>query len=567
MTRCRNVLVKKLSMDNKRLFLLISLGFVLLLIWQAWQRDYGQPPQATQPASTASQAPAPSATPGAPDVPNAAKPATAPTTAIAPDGAPNTAQPILEQGQTIGVVTDVIKAEISTVGGDLRKLDLLAYPAAANKPNVPFRLFNDNLPNLFVAQSGLLAGAHGPDHHAVFSAEQTAYRMADNANELKVPLRWTSPDGVTITKTYTFQRHSYEIKIDYQVSNTTAQEWRGRMYGQLQRNDDKANQSFFIYTYTGGVLNSPENRYEKITFDNMADQDLSRDVKDGWAAMLQHYFVGAWVPARDQINHYYSKVLDGARYVLGVITPEQVIAAGQTGTLSMRLYVGPKLQDHLQEVAPGLELTVDYGLLTVLAQPIFWLLKYIHGVVNNWGWAIVLLTLLIKLVFYKLSAASYKSMANMRRLQPRIAALRERYADDRQKMSQGMMELYKTEKINPLGGCLPVLVQIPVFIALYWVLLESVELRQASFILWLQDLSAPDPYYILPLLMGITMFIQQKLSPAPPDPLQAKVMMVLPVVFTLFFAFFPAGLVLYWVVNNTLSIAQQWYITKSVASS
>ena len=554
-------------MDNKRLFLLISLGFVLLLIWQAWQRDYGQPPQATQPASTASQAPAPSATPGAPDVPNAAKPATAPTTAIAPDGAPNTAQPILEQGQTIGVVTDVIKAEISTVGGDLRKLDLLAYPAAANKPNVPFRLFNDNLPNLFVAQSGLLAGAHGPDHHAVFSAEQTAYRMADNANELKVPLRWTSPDGVTITKTYTFQRHSYEIKIDYQVSNTTAQEWRGRMYGQLQRNDDKANQSFFIYTYTGGVLNSPENRYEKITFDNMADQDLSRDVKDGWAAMLQHYFVGAWVPARDQINHYYSKVLDGARYVLGVITPEQVIAAGQTGTLSMRLYVGPKLQDHLQEVAPGLELTVDYGLLTVLAQPIFWLLKYIHGVVNNWGWAIVLLTLLIKLVFYKLSAASYKSMANMRRLQPRIAALRERYADDRQKMSQGMMELYKTEKINPLGGCLPVLVQIPVFIALYWVLLESVELRQASFILWLQDLSAPDPYYILPLLMGITMFIQQKLSPAPPDPLQAKVMMVLPVVFTLFFAFFPAGLVLYWVVNNTLSIAQQWYITKTVASS
>ena len=554
-------------MDNKRLFLLISLGFVLLLIWQAWQRDYGQPPQATQPASTASQAPAPSATPGAPDVPNAAKPATAPTTAIAPDGAPNTAQPILEQGQTIGVVTDVIKAEISTVGGDLRKLDLLAYPAAANKPNVPFRLFNDNLPNLFVAQSGLLAGAHGPDHHALFSAEQTAYRMADNANELKVPLRWTSPDGVTITRTYTFQRHSYEIKIDYQVSNTTAQEWRGRMYGQLQRNDDKANQSFFIYTYTGGVLNSPENRYEKITFDNMADQDLSRDVKDGWAAMLQHYFVGAWVPARDQINHYYSKVLDGARYVLGVITPEQVIAAGQTGTLSMRLYVGPKLQDHLQEVAPGLELTVDYGLLTVLAQPIFWLLKYIHGVVNNWGWAIVLLTLLIKLVFYKLSAASYKSMANMRRLQPRIAALRERYADDRQKMSQGMMELYKTEKINPLGGCLPVLVQIPVFIALYWVLLESVELRQASFILWLQDLSAPDPYYILPLLMGITMFIQQKLSPAPPDPLQAKVMMVLPVVFTLFFAFFPAGLVLYWVVNNTLSIAQQWYITKTVASS
>jgi len=253
--------------------------------------------------------------------------------------------------------------------------------------------------------------------------------------------------------------------------------------------------------------------------------------------------------------------------VLGVLTPEQSIPAGQSGKLGMRLYAGPKLQDHLQEVAPGLELTVDYGLLTILAQPIFWLLKYIHKVVGNWGWAIVLLTLLIKLAFYKLSAASYRSMANMRRLQPRMAALKERHGDDRQKMSQAMMELYKTEKINPLGGCLPVLVQIPVFIALYWVLLESVELRQADFILWINDLSSPDPYYILPLLMGITMFIQQKLSPAPPDPLQAKVMMILPPVFTLFFAFFPAGLVLYWVANNALSIAQQWYITKKVASS
>jgi YidC/Oxa1 family membrane protein insertase len=280
--------------------------------------------------------------------------------------------------------------------------------------------------------------------------------------------------------------------------------------------------------------------------------------------MIQHYFLSAWIPDAAEPNLYYTKVLPPARYVLGLVGPELTVPPGQTQLFSSRLYVGPKLQDHLAEIAPGLELTVDYGMLTVLAKPIFWLLKRIHDLVGNWGWAIIILTLLIKLAFYKLSETSYKSMANMRKLAPRLQALKERYGDDRQKLNQAMMEMYRKEKINPLGGCLPILVQIPVFIALYWVLLESVELRQAAFILWLKDLSSPDPYYVLPLIMGVTMFIQQKLNPAPMDPMQAKVMMILPFVFTVFFAFFPAGLVLYWVTNNILSIAQQWVITRRV---
>ena len=550
-----------MNFDNKRLILLMALGFVLLLIWQAWQEDYGAQSRI---ATTATESTTPAEPPLPKDVPTAAPAAVAST--ATPDAPPAAAAKTAPQGDWVSVKTDVLDIAINTVGGDLRRLNLLAYPVAADQPEQPFPLLNDAPGKLFIAQSGLLAGDKGPDHHAVFIPEQTRYQLAVGATELKVRLNWSGPDNIKISKVYTLRRGSYEIKLDYEVHNGSAQEWRGRVYGQFQR-EEEPNPSHFIYTYSGGVLSSPENKYEKIDFSDMADKDLSREVKGGWAAMLQHYFVGAWIPEAAGSNHYYSKALDGPRYVFGVVQPEAVAAPGQTATLGTRLYAGPKLQDHLQEVAPNLELTVDYGMLTILAEPIFWLLKYIHNVVNNWGWAIVILTLLIKLAFYRLSAASYRSMANMRRMQPRIAALKERYGEDRQKMSQAMMGLYKTEKINPLGGCLPVLVQIPVFIALYWVLLESVELRQADFVLWIYDLSSKDPYYVLPLLMGATMLIQQKLSPAPPDPIQAKVMTILPIVFTLFFAFFPAGLVLYWVVNNTLSIAQQWYITRKVEAA
>jgi YidC/Oxa1 family membrane protein insertase len=356
------------------------------------------------------------------------------------------------------------------------------------------------------------------------------------------------------------------VEVEHQVRNLGDEDWSARPYHQLQRTPLQQ-QSRFLYTYTGGVLYSPEEKYQKISFDDMQDENLNRDVKGGWAAMIQHYFLSAWIPPAEQTARYYSRALQGERYVIGMIGPAMNVAAGSDQASQMRLFVGPKLQHVMEEVAPGLELTVDYGMLTILAQPIFWLLENIHALVGNWGWAIIILTILIKLAFYKLSETSYKSMANMRKLAPRLQALKERYGDDKQKLNQAMMDMYKKEKINPLGGCLPILVQIPVFIALYWVLLESVEMRQAPFMLWIQNLSAPDPYYVLPLIMGATMLIQQKLNPAPMDPIQAKVMMILPIVFTVFFAFFPAGLVLYWVVNNALSIAQQYVITKRVEAA
>ena len=338
------------------------------------------------------------------------------------------------------------------------------------------------------------------------------------------------------------------------------------MYRQFKRTESTGiEQSRFLYTYTGGVLSTEENPYEKIEFGDMEDQDLKQEIKQGWVAMIQHYFVGAWIGEKDKTNHVYTKVSDGNKYVIGMLTPQASVAPGSTGSIKARAYVGPKLQEQLKDVAPNLVLTVDYGWLTILAEPIFWFMKWIQSVVGNWGWTIILLTISIKLMFYKLSETSYKSMANLRRVHPRLQSLKERFGDDKQGMQQAMMKIYKEEKINPLGGCLPILVQIPVFIALYWVLLESVEMRQAPFILWLDDLSSKDPYYVLPLLMGASMLIQQKLNPAPLDPVQAKIMMMLPIVFTVFFAFFPAGLVLYWVANNVLSITQQWVITKRIA--
>ncbi|TPW17906.1 MAG: preprotein translocase subunit YidC, partial [Halothiobacillaceae bacterium] len=403
------------------------------------------------------------------------------------------------------------------------------------------------------------------DHHALYTAESKEYTLPAGQEKLQIPLRWESGDGLVVTKIFTFRRGDYTIDVDYQVENKTAQPWQGRQYRQLQRSSQgDVNQSRLIYTYTGGVIYSEQEKYEKISFDDMKDKDLGRNITGGWAAMIQHYFVAAWLPDQKESNYFYSKKAGEERFILGMVSPDVTVAPGATQTLVNRLYVGPKIQDTLESLAPGLELTVDYGFLTVIAKPIFWLLRYLYELIGNWGWAIAAVTLCIKLVFFKLSEASYRSMANMRRLQPKMLAIKERYGEDRQRMSQAMMELYKKEKINPFGGCLPMLVQIPVFISLYWVLLESVELRQAPFILWIHDLAAPDPFYVLPLLMGITMFIQMRLNPAPPDPIQAKIMMALPFVFPLFFAFFPSGLVLYWVVNNVLSISQQYVITRRI---
>lgn len=537
-------------MDFQRSLLLFALALTLFLMWEAWQQDYGpKPPPAevVKPSEVPSGLPTPSGTPK-----NQAAPA----------------RPELPSAGRVKVHTDALYVEIDTKGGDLRRADLLDYPEHADDPDTPVTLLEDKGAELFVAQSGLVPGAEGvtaPNHFEVYTPEKTEYRLSPGQENLEVRLTWASDTGLAVTKVYTFHRGEYQIDLRYEVTNGGQEPWRGHLYRQLLRTPPAGGGSMFIHTYTGGAIYTPETKYEKIKFDDMTENNLSRDAQGGWAAMLQHYFLGAWIPPQDESQHYYSMAPRGTnQYFLGMTGSARSAAPGETVTFESEFYIGPKLQDRLAEIAPGLELTVDYGWLTVIAKPIFWLLEKIHWLLGNWGWSIIVLTLTIKLLFFKLSATSYKSMAQMRKLQPRLKSLKERYGDDRQKMSEAMMKIYKEEKINPLNGCLPIVVQIPVFIALYWVLLESVEMRQADFILWLNDLSSPDPFFVLPILMGVTMLIQHRLNPTPMDPVQAKVMMTLPIIFTVFFAFFPAGLVLYWVTNNTLSIAQQWYITRKL---
>ncbi|GAB4512337.1 MAG: membrane protein insertase YidC [Sulfuricaulis sp.] len=545
-------------MDNQRLFLFFALAMVLMLIWQAWEQHNAPPPAPV--SSTATGTPAPAVAPGVPQAPvqRAAETATAGPTPTE----------TLVSGMRIQVRTDVIDAVIDSQGGDVRELKLRRYPVTLDKPEEAFPLMRDAGPELFIAQSGLI-GLDGqyPNHKTPFAAAASHYTLADGQNELRVPLNWRSPGGVQYTKTYIFRRGDYVVDVEFAIKNDTRREWTGYLYSQFQRMHTATSGIFTVVpSYTGGAIYTPENKYEKIPLDDMAAQPLKREVTGGWVAMLQHYFVGAWLPAKDERNEFYTDVLDGTRHVLGFknLTPTK-LAAGANGTIRTSLYAGPKEQKILKTLpAEGMDLTVDYGFLTVISAPLFWLLSWFHRLLGNWGWAIILLTVLIKAVFYPLSAKSYKSMAHMRKMQPKMQALKERYGDDRQKLNQAMMELYKTEKINPLGGCLPILIQIPVFLALYWVLLESVEMRQAPWILWIKDLSAQDPYYVLPIIMGVSMFIQQKLNPQPLDPIQQKVFMVMPFMFTAMFLFFPAGLVLYWTVNNILSIAQQWRITRVV---
>jgi YidC/Oxa1 family membrane protein insertase len=407
----------------------------------------------------------------------------------------------------------------------------------------------------------------GPDTQkkpADYKTAKPEYRLEAGQDTLLVPLEWTNSKGLKVTKTFSFKRGEYLVRVGYQVDNQTATPWTGYLYTQLKRKEVAQETSMFqINPYMGAVLSSPAKRYDKISFDNMQKEPLNREIQEGWVAFVQHYFLSAWIPEGNQPYQYTTQALPDKVYLARQIGPALTVAPGKQLQTESKFYAGPAIADMLKGIAPGLDLIVDYGVLWVIGTGLFWLMQQIHQIVGNWGWVIVLVTVIVKLAFYKLSAASYRSMAAMRKLQPRLVALKERYGDDRQKMSQATMELYKKEKINPLGGCLPVLVQIPVFIALYWVLLESVQLRQAPFILWIQDLSVQDPYYILPIIMGLTMLVQQRLNPAPVDPVQAKVMMFLPLVFTFLFLSFPAGLVLYWVVNNTLSILQQWYITRS----
>ncbi len=548
-------------MDNQRILLYAALGFVLLLLWQNWQLQYGPQIKATPP-QTVSQ-------PQSSGIP------ALPTGNVSPTDSqlPIVPVPIKENltpsdSQRIKVTTDVLQVEIDSLGGSISQVLLLDYPVSINEKDIPFTLMSDNPLKYFVFQTGLQStNGVAPTHQSQYTYESNEYKLADGEESLSVPLTWTSKEGVKVTKTLIFKPNSYRIDVHYKVENQSTDSFIVNQYRQLQRKpvtDDETQQ--FIYNYIGGIVSTTENPYEKLSFDDMEEADLNLQVKGGWQAMIQHYFVGAVIPDKDEVNTFYSKALNSPkRYILGSFSQATSIATDATGEFNATLYVGPKDQDRLSAIADKLNLVVDFGWLTVLANPIFWLLKKIHSFVGNWGWSIIILTMIIKGIFYKLSEASYKSMARMRRLQPKLQALKEKYGSDRQIIGQKTMELYKTEKVNPLGGCLPMIIQIPVFIALYWVLLESVELRQAPWILWIKDMSIKDPYYILPVVMGITMFLQQKLSPAmTTDPIQAKVFMFLPLVFTIFFAFFPAGLVLYWVVNNTLTIAQQYYITRYV---
>lgn len=557
-----------MAIEQLRNLLLIALCVVGFLLWQAWQKDYGPkitpaPPPAASAEATGEAPPTPSLEQDVPAPPEAgAKGAAASGAAPTPKVPPSYAK--------VRVRTDLFDVDINLRGGGLRRLGLPHYPVSIEHKDEPYLLFEYQPPNIFLAQTGLRGAAPGsegviPDHHAEFTAEKTDYVLAKGSDTLEVPLRWESGTGVVVRKIYTFKRDSYVIGVRYQVDNGSGSDWKARMYGQFQRSEvARKGGLFHTYTYTGGVISGPEKPYEKIKFSEMRDVDLQRSEIGGWVAMIQHYFTAAWIPPAKGENYYYSKAVTEHLFVLGVMTPELDVPAKGSGSIALELYAGPKIHARLKAVAPSLERTVDYGWLWLIAEPLFWLLKTIHGFVGNWGVSIIVLTLLIKLAFFHLSATSYKSMARMRKLQPRITDLRDRFAGDKQKLNQAMMELYKKEKINPLGGCLPIVVQIPVFISLYWVLLESVELRQAPFFFWIKDLSVHDPFFVLPVLMGITMLAQQKLNPSPPDPMQARIMMALPFVFTFLFLSFPAGLVLYWFVNNMLSIAQQWVITRKI---
>jgi len=517
------------------------------MLWDAWQRQHS-------PVTTASEAQRMEDS----SIPQAAQDAVTSTKAELPQESSFK----LQKGQRIGVETDLFKAEIDTMGGDLRRLELTKH-RAADATDENFVLLDDGAaPMVYVAQTGLI-GADLPTHKTAFTSAASMYKLQEGADKLEARLTWVGGNGIKVDKIYTFHRGEYVVDVTYQIHNGSAEAIKPSVYYQIVHDSESNQGSVMMPTFTGGAYFTDVDKYKKLSFTDMSKASLSTSSTDGWIGLVQHYFVGAWIPKDGLLREFYSKQLSDNVYSIGSVSALGSIAPGATLNVPAKLYAGPQTHTDLKIAAPGLEYTVDYGWLTIIATPLFWVLSAIQKIVHNWGVAIILLTVLIKLAFYPLSAASYRSMAHMREMAPRLQSLKEKFGDDRQKMQQAMMELYKTEKINPMGGCLPILIQIPVFIALYWVLLGSVEMRHAPFVLWIHDLSATDPYYVLPILMGLTMIIQTRLNPTPPDPIQAKVMQIMPIVFSVFFFFFPAGLVLYWLVNNILSIAQQWHINRA----
>ncbi|MEB0039115.1 MULTISPECIES: membrane protein insertase YidC [unclassified Pseudomonas] len=554
-------------MDIKRTILIAALAIVTYVGVLKWNQDYGQAALPTQNVAASTTAPV---------IPETALGSNATASADVPSANGETAAPIetpiAASKDLIQVKTDVLNLEIDPVGGDVAQLRLPLYPRRQDHPDIAFQLFDNGGERTYLAQSGL-TGTDGPDARAagrpVYTSTQKTYQLADGQNDLVVDLKFAD-NGVNYIKRFSFKRGLYDLKVTYLIDNQSGKPWAGNLFAQLKRDasaDPSSSTATGTATYLGAALGTPAEPYKKVSMKDIDKASLKETVQGGWVAWLQHYFVTAWIPNKSDSNVVQTRKDAQGNYIIGFTGPAISVAAGATGETTATLYAGPKSQAVLKELSPGLELTVDYGILWFIAQPIFWLLQHIHSLVGNWGFSIIFLTMLIKGLFFPLSAASYKSMARMRAVAPKLAALKEQHGDDRQKMSQSMMELYKKEKINPLGGCLPIVVQMPVFLSLYWVLLESVEMRQAPFILWITDLSIKDPFFILPIIMGATMFIQQRLNPTPPDPMQAKVMKLMPIIFTFFFLWFPAGLVLYWVVNNCLSISQQWYITRKIEAA
>ena len=562
-------------MNQARSFLLIAWLLVAFLIWEAWQKD-----QLTVPSS----GPDTIAAQPAGDAPAAAVPEAVPASAASdavpnPDAAPESAnatlpalEPSLGEARLLTLSNDVLRLTIDTRGGNVVGAELLDFGQTPEDDAARVELLSRRSERLFHAQSGLIAasaGAPAPTHQSLFEAEGETFNLAAGAEAVELPLRWTDPSGLELSKRLVLRRGSYVVEVHNSLHNRGEAAWRGNHYRQLLRvPPPKPKGSQFtnpeLYSFVGAAWYNPVDKFEKLKFEDFDPKaPLALDQSGGWTAMLQHYFFAAWIPPAEETVRIGTAALAGGQYLIREVGPAFELAPGEQREHSARLYVGPKLQDQLADVAPGLELAIDYGIFTLLAEPLFILLSFLHSLFGNWGWAIIALVVLIKLAFFKLSETQYKSFAKMRAVQPRIEALKERYGDDKQKFQMAMMELYKKEKINPMGGCLPILVQIPVFVALYWVLLESVELRHAPWILWIDNLTARDPYFVLPIVNMATMYVTQLMTPmVGMDPMQKRIMQIMPLAFGFLFAFFPAGLVLYWATNGLLGLAQQWVITR-----
>lgn len=554
-------------MDTQRIIALVVFVFSGTLLWEAWNK-YNQPPIPVQSTiQTKNGVSTPSSGNASTAVPTPSVPQLATTN---PPGALPPAASAAPTSKRITVETDSLLVELDTSGGDVRKVTLLNHLARGDATK-PFHLMQDKQDAYFIAQSGLL-GQDLPSHLAIWTTQQDKYKL-ESGDTLSITMSFNAASGYIIQKVFKFTRGSYVIDVMYTVKNESGAAISPSAYFQFLRDgnppegESAGNMFAGVVTFTGPAIYTDTKKFQKVDFSaiDKGKQEHVKESTDGWIAMVQHYFVSAWLPQDKIKREYFTKKVSDKLYSAGVIVPMPSIAPGASQSISMPLYVGPQEQEKLKQLAPGLDLVVDYGWLTVLAYPMFAVLSWINKITGNWGWTIIIFTILLKLVFFPLNQKAGKSMAHMKHLAPKVEALKARYGDDKLKMNQAMMELYKTEKINPLGGCLPILIQMPFLIAMYWVLLGAVELRNAPWLGWISDLSTPDPFYVLPVIMGASMLIQTKLNPTPPDPVQAKVMMLMPIVFSVMFFFFPAGLVLYWTMQNIIGIGQQWYINKTTA--